>query len=114
MIFMIDENTIKTTFGIMLKKLRVQNKLTQEQLAEIIGLQPQTITKIETGRVFVSCETLSALCNFFKVEPNLFFNKTLTSETNNSEYINKITSLLPSLTNERKKDIYKIILALEN
>ena len=112
---MIEEKNIKENFGVILKELRVQKKLTQEQLAELIGMQPQTITKIETGRVFVSSETLASLCNIFNVEPSLFFNKK--NKINLSEEIDykvETKRLLASLSKERQKDIYKIILALQN
>lgn len=60
-------NNIKKTFGINLKKLRTSKNLTQEQLAEILNMQMQSITFIETGRTFVSSEILSKLCNYFKI-----------------------------------------------
>ena len=112
---MIEEKDIKENLGLILKELRIQKKLTQEQLAELIGMQPQTITKIETGRVFVSSETLASLCNIFNVEPSLFFNKKLKVNFGSEiDYNTESIRLLSSLTKERQKDIYKIILALQN
>lgn len=112
---MIDDKNIKTVFGSTVKELRIQKNITQEQLAESIGLQPQTITKIETGRVFVSSETLALLCNFFNVEPALFFRKKLNiSAEDLVDYQYEIKKILSSLSKARQKDIYNIILALQN
>lgn len=47
---------IKKNLGKRLKYLRTKENITQEKLAENLGLQPQTITFLETGRVFISCE----------------------------------------------------------
>ncbi len=112
---MIDEKNIKSAFGAVLKELRVQKNITQEQLAEFIGLQPQTITKIETGRLFVSSETYALLCNFFNVEPSIFFTKKLNINIKNEiNYNDEIYKILKTLSYERQKDIYKIVIALQN
>ncbi|MBQ7287904.1 MAG: helix-turn-helix transcriptional regulator [Candidatus Gastranaerophilales bacterium] len=81
---MFNDSDIKNIFGLVVKELRLQKGLTQEKLAEFLGMQPQTIAKIETGKRFVSSEVLAKLCNFFNVEPYVFFvkkNQTFTPET---------------------------------
>lgn len=109
-----DSKSIKLILGATVKELRTNKGLTQEQLAEKLDLQPHSVTKIETGRAFVSSEVLAKLSNFFEVSPSFFFNKkvSIISEENLS-YINEIKQLLPSFNNSRLHDIYNILLALQ-
>ena len=50
-------------FGKRIKELRERKKLTQEKLAEKVGLDLQTISRIETGYYFTSFENLEKLAN---------------------------------------------------
>ena len=45
-------------FGKRIRELREKNNLTQEKLAEILDLDYQTISRIETGYYFTSYENL--------------------------------------------------------
>ena len=109
---MSETNGIKINFGLVLKELREKHNLTQEQLAEKFNLQSyQTINKIENGKSFVSSELLEVMCNFFQVSPSFFFVKrSQLSEKEHINYISQIKRLLPSLSKERLKDIYNIML----
>lgn len=111
---MVDSNQIKTTLGATVKELRTQKGITQEVLSECLDLQPQTITTIETGRMFVSSEVLANLCNYFEVDPTIFFMKKpriLTQE--DLDYIKEIKHLLPSFSTTRLRDIYNILLVMQ-
>jgi len=111
---MIDSNKIKIILGETVRELRRQKGLTQEQLAEYIGMQPTTIASIETGRSFISSEALSALCNYFNVEPSFFFFsrvRILSDEDN--DYINDIKRALPGFSSSKLREIYNIITALQ-
>lgn len=52
------------------QKARISNGITQEEVAELIGLSPFYISDIERGKTFGSIHTLISLCNFYKVTPN--------------------------------------------
>lgn len=54
-------NRLTIAFGQNLKKLRKKKHLTQEKLAEMIGVNQRQLTRIEVGRSFVSSETLEKL-----------------------------------------------------
>ncbi len=64
---------IKVCIGQKLKKLRLEANLSQEKLAELLGVHIQAIGKVETGKIFISEKVLIASCNFFKVKPRHFF-----------------------------------------
>lgn len=111
---MTDSENIKKIVGTNVKKLRTAKKLTQEKLAEYIDMQVQSITFIETGRMFISSEALAALSNYFNVEPSFFFKvgniEPTEKELNIKQDINK---LLSSCDYDKLVSIYNIIVALQ-
>ena len=112
---MIDSKKIKTRFGRNLRELRLQKDLTQEQLAYEVNMQPQSIGQIEIGRAFISSEKLANLCNFFQVEPSIFFNNRINSLSEKDlNYISEIKRLLPLLNTHKLKEIYEILLVVKN
>jgi transcriptional regulator with XRE-family HTH domain len=47
-----------TTFGANVRRERVLQRITQERLAEMVGLHPRTIQKIEAGKVNILYTTV--------------------------------------------------------
>ncbi len=90
-------------FGKRIKELRERKKLTQEKLAEKIGLDLQTISRIETGYYFTSFENLEKLANALDVTiADLFdFEHVKTKE----ELIKEINI---ALNNSDEKDVQRI------
>ena len=104
---MYESDEIKKVFGSVVKELRNREGLTQEKLSEYIGLQANGLTQIETGRNFVSSETLSKLCAHFDVAPCVFFTPKI--EVLLDEHVNytkEINALLPAFSIEKLKEIY--------
>ncbi len=99
---MVLSEDIKNIIGLKVKQLRSKRGLTQEKLAEYIGLQPQTIAKIETGKRFISADVLSKLSNFFDVAPYVFF---IAPET---KYASKDLDYISQI-NSNIKEILKIL-----
>lgn len=60
---------IKKLLGLKIKEYRKANNLTQEQLAELVGIGTANISYIETGKFSPSIETLKKLSEIFKVYP---------------------------------------------
>ena len=87
-------------FGKRIKELREKNLYTQEQLSEIVDLDYQTISRIETGYYFTSYENLIK---------DLFDTKHL-EETIDLE--KEITKMFKQASEEEKKIIYKIVSAI--
>lgn len=54
-------------FGNILKSLRIQNDLTQEQLAKKLGLTKSVISAYETGLRMPSYDVLIMIAKIFKV-----------------------------------------------
>lgn len=59
--------------GIMgknLKKLRLENDMTQTELSDLTGLSRTQVTNIELGNSQTSIKTLIKLCDIFESTPN--------------------------------------------
>ncbi len=59
--------------GINIKKYRKSRNLCQEQLSEMVGIQPRQMSKLETGVHFPSAKTLESICITLDVSPKELF-----------------------------------------
>lgn len=60
---------IKKKLGDRIKYLRKVNNYTQEEFAENIGIEPQSLSNIERGKFAPSIETLQRIACALNVEP---------------------------------------------
>ncbi len=58
---------LKKLLGNKIKEIRKQNKYTQEMLADLVGIDPKNISKIENGNNYPSAETLTAIASALNV-----------------------------------------------
>ncbi len=66
-------NSLKSKFGKRLKELRRSAKLTQEQLAEIVNIEPPNISKIECGMHFPQPDKIEKIASALNVEVKELF-----------------------------------------
>ena len=64
---------IKVLVGQRIKKIRKSKKDTQEKLAELIGIEPQSLSYMETGKFSPSPDTLQKLGEILNVKPYEFY-----------------------------------------
>ena len=104
---------LKAKIGQKLKYLRTSANLSQERLAEYLGVHIQAIGKVETGKIFISEKVLVKACKYFNVKAKYFFdfdeNKLRLSD---EERITDITQKLKSSKPLFIKQIHKIVNAL--
>ncbi len=62
--------SIKNLFGKRIKELRKERSLTQERLAELIGIDTRNLIKIENGETFPRVNTLDKLIEVFDITPD--------------------------------------------
>ena len=55
---------------INLKLIRIRKNLTQKQLANLVGVSPSTINRIETGKQVLRVDMLNKLANVLDVSVN--------------------------------------------
>lgn len=120
-IYLIDKNdvifpkvtmNIKKELGEKIKRLRKKQKLTQEQLAEMIDIAPRNLSSIEVGTSFAKAETLEKILIALNTTTEELFsndhikpNEALIKEINNS-----ISSIQDNKAMLEK--VYKVIKAL--
>lgn len=100
---------VKKIFGKKIKEKRIALNLTQESLAEKIGISPKSLSQIELGNNFVSAENLEAICVALNVLPSNLFDF---SQQNDDEKFEYITKKIKQNKNLAEK-IYKIIEIIE-
>lgn len=98
---------IKKLLGKKIKFYRETKNLTQEQLAEQIGLNSKSLSTIECGQNFVTAQTLENISKALNVSVKKFFDFEDESE-NNLNIKEKLFKLI--CNNEEKIPIiYKIV-----
>jgi len=59
---------IKELLGSRIKEIRKNRKLTQEKLAEVVGIEPNNLCRIENGKNFPTPENLGKIARALSVE----------------------------------------------
>ena len=84
-----------------LKKLRTEFNISQQQLADVIGVSQQSINKYENHNVEPDIETLKAMANYFNVSIDYLVGyEKETAESENSAELLRIFNLM---TNEQQR-----------
>lgn len=85
-------STLKENLGKRIQEIRKGKNLTQEKLAEMIGIDTPNLSNIERGKRFVSAETLEKIIKSLDVrEKDLFDFEHLKSK---DDLINSINTIL--------------------
>jgi len=61
--------SIQIQFGKSVRRLRIRRKLSQEKLAELAGLHPTYLGRIERGRQNISLANIGKIARALKVKP---------------------------------------------
>lgn len=84
----------KKKLGLKIKELRKRKGFTQEQLAELINMEQNSISVIESGRNFPTLGTLEKIAQILEVNLSDFFNY---------DYIDDIETIKASTKNIIRK-----------
>jgi transcriptional regulator with XRE-family HTH domain len=85
--------TLKQDLGQRIQKLRKDKKITQEQLAEMVGIDPKNISRIEKGNNYPSAENLTSIAKALNVDIyELFVFNSIPLEQMKEEIINSLNS----------------------
>ena len=93
-------------FGKRFKELREKNNLTQEQLAEYIGVEARQISRIETGKCFTTLDNLKKISKLYKIEIKDIFS--FEHQKSKEEIISILSIMLNQATEEDCRKIFKI------
>lgn len=100
-----NKQTIHILIGQNLKNIRNSLGLTQEEVAESLGLAPRYISDIERDKTKGSITTLVKLCNLYKVTPTTVLQDYLTT----TDTKNDTLSGFNNLSEDEKNIIRKLI-----
>lgn len=70
------KSTLKKELGSKIQSMRKRIGLSQEKLAELIGVSTNTISKIETGNRFPSCKTFENIASALEINLSELFDFT--------------------------------------
>ena len=74
-----------------LKKIRKDNNLSQEQLAEKLGVSRQSVSKWESGQSYPEMDKVLQLCKLFKLNINELINENI-SDVVEKKAVNRISN----------------------
>lgn len=78
-----EKKKINEHIGKICQEYRLKNNLTQNQVAELTGLEPRHISQIERGCSKGSIDTLLKLCNAYKITPDIILFDLLDDDVRN-------------------------------
>ena len=79
-----NKNEENKHIGKICQEYRLKNNLTQNQVAELTGLEPRHISQIERGLSKGSIDTLIKLCNAYKITPDIILYDLLDDDVKDS------------------------------
>lgn len=97
----------KELLGARIKELRKGKGLTQQQLAEMIEIDPKHLSKIEVGNSYPSMYNLEKITKALNVKMQDLFK--FEHHKNRKELIKAITEMLNSANDDAVKLTYKIL-----
>lgn len=97
-------NSIKIKLGKRIKELRKSRKLTQEKLAEIVGIDVVSMSKIETGKNYPTADNLEKISNALETVPyELYKFRAEMTDEEEEAFLNEIETNLLLIKKDTKK-----------
>lgn len=103
----IKKSDIDKVLGETFKEYRIKNKLTQEKIAERLGISVKYISRIENGTGGVKVETLVNYMNILGISPNVIFDKLIVNEDLKLQM--QLSKKACELTDDKLKFIISVI-----
>ena len=103
---------IDKVLGEIFKEYRVKNKLTQEKIAEKLGISVKYISRIENGTGGVKVETLVNYMNILGISPNVIFEKLIVNDDLKLQM--ELSQKSRKLSDEKLSFVISVIDLLEN
>jgi transcriptional regulator with XRE-family HTH domain len=95
-------------FGQRLKYLRKKYGKTQQDIADLLLVSVDSVSRYENGKTIIGHDYVVILCNFFNISADFFyFNVDRT--INNERWIDEIVILLNGKTEKEIKKVYEIL-----
>mgnify|MGYP000059487031 CR=1 FL=1 len=95
----------KQKFATNLKNIRKSRRLTQEQLAEAVGVDFRYISYIENAKSFPSCDLIERLAGALNTDYSELF--CFDNEVSREELENNVINIIRILEDKKLKILYK-------
>ena len=92
---------LKKCFGQNVQKYRKYRNLTQEKLAELVGVDVTSISAVETGKYFPSADDLTKIVEVLQVNFSDLFE--FDSLVSNEEIFNDIVEIISAFKDDKKR-----------
>lgn len=103
---------LKEQFGARIKEIREERGISQENLAEIVGMESRHISRIETGKSFTTIENIQKIAQALNINMDMLFSF---KHKNSREFIEKdILNYLNKADDKQLELVYKLILNVFN
>ena len=93
-------------FGENLQKLRKERGISQEQLAEQLGVTRQSVSKWESGASYPEMDKIVAICNIFHCDMDVLINKDITEKRDKKDASKVVKVGFKNIADYIKKTIY--------
>ncbi len=100
-------SSLKKKLGVRIQEIRKSKNMTQEKLAEAIGLNVPNLSNIERGKKFVSAETLEKIIKALNINESELFD--FDHIKSRDELLNLIINILKNSTDKDIKYFYRMI-----
>lgn len=97
----------KLLIGKKIKRVRAARKITQESFSEMIGLEPSSLSNIETGKSYPSMQTILNIINKFGIKPQELFDYDYFNDESMLEA--EIIEIIKRQSYDKKQILYRII-----
>lgn len=103
--------TTKELLGARIKELRKARKLSQEELAELIGVEPQHMSRLEVGKSYPSLDRLEKIATVLEVPLKDFFD--FSHLDGAGERRAGIDQLVKDLSEDQQRFVYRMLKMLK-
>jgi transcriptional regulator with XRE-family HTH domain len=86
------ESDLRTMLGTNLKRFRTVMGFSQAKLAELLDLSPNFVSEIETGKRWLSSDTLVNLAEVLGIEVHEFFKPNVMPPENVEQFVKSYTN----------------------
>lgn len=105
---------INQRIGANMREVREENRYTQEQLSEILGVTPNHLSAVERGISGASLELIEKFCQIFGISADRLFFEQPQIDSLTAELIRKLGSVSPDQRPQVRKILSGIMELIEN
>jgi len=104
--------SIKKDFGARVKEFRTKKRITQFELAEIVGVDPKHISHIERGLSFPKADLIEKLAEALNIHYLEFFR--IEYLDNRQDMVKKLSKIIEKSSDDDLRIIFKLVSGIIN